>query len=281
MNETFANVIGLLAGPGYGHVLPWNAQLALWDKVVVDLIGLLKLNVHGQELIFNALTCIDPVTNLTELIWIANKSSAHVAMHFENEWLWCYPRPLWCIHDQGPEFMGVDFQRILLLNGIKDVAIIIKNPQANAMCEPMHQTVTNFLCPLLHAPFLQTAQAANDIIDTALATASHASCSMLHHSLNNSPPGALFFIVNMFVDIPLIADLEMICNHHQLLIDENLHWQNLKWQMFDYQVGQQVLLLNLDKHPGKLDTTSTEGPFVIIQVHTSESGLNHACLVTT
>jgi hypothetical protein len=34
----------------------------------------------------------------------------------------------------------VNFQRILMLNGIKDVAIMAKNPQANAVCERM----TNF-----------------------------------------------------------------------------------------------------------------------------------------
>jgi len=84
-----------LAGPGYGHLPPRDAQLAPWDEVAVDLIGPWKLNVHGQDLIFNALTCIDPVTNLMELIQIANKSSAHVAMCFENEWLSHYPCPLW------------------------------------------------------------------------------------------------------------------------------------------------------------------------------------------
>jgi len=95
------------------------------------------------------------------------------------------------------------------LNGIKDVATTIKNPQANAVCERMHQTVTNILRPLLHAHFPQTAQAASDIVDTALATASHASRATLHRSLNNSP-GALVFHRDMFLDIPLIADLEMI-----------------------------------------------------------------------
>ena len=67
----------------------------------------------------------------------------------------------------------------------------------------------------------ETAQAANDIIDTALATASHASRSTLHCSLNSSP-GALVFHCDMFLEIPLIADLEMIRNHCQLLIDDNL-----------------------------------------------------------
>jgi hypothetical protein len=76
---------------------------------------------------------------------------------------------------------------------------MIKNPQANAVCEQMHQTVTNILRPLLHAHFPPTAQAANDVIDTALATASYASRALLHCSLNISP-GALVFHRNMLLN---------------------------------------------------------------------------------
>ena len=106
---------------------------------------------------FLAFTCIDLVTNLSELAWINDCSSAHVAMHFENEWISCYPCPLCCIHDQAGEFTGADFRCILMLNGIKDVPITIKNPHANAVCEHMHQTVTIILHPLLYAHFPITA----------------------------------------------------------------------------------------------------------------------------
>ena len=76
----------------------------------------------------------------------------------------------------GTEFTGCDFQCILMVNGIKDVATSNKNPQANAVCGCMHQTITNILCPLLHTHVPQNDQAANDVINTALATASYASC---------------------------------------------------------------------------------------------------------
>ena len=61
-----------LAGPGYGQLPPHEAPLAPWDEVAVDLIGPWKIEIQGQEFIFNALICIDPVTNLSELIQIAN-----------------------------------------------------------------------------------------------------------------------------------------------------------------------------------------------------------------
>ena len=257
-----------LAGPGYGKLPPREANLAPWDEVAVDLIGIWKIEINGQQLEFNALTCIDPVTNLTELIRINNRTSAHVAMKFENEWLSRYPRPLRCVHDQGPEFKGAEFQHMLFLNGIKPVATSIKNPQSNAVCERMHQTVTNILRPLLHAHLPATPQAANDIIDTALATALYASRASLHRTLHISP-GALVFHHDMLLNIPLIADLALIRDHRQVLIDENLRQQNMKRRSYDYQVGQQVLLLNPKEHPGKLEPRATKGPFTIVQVHTN------------
>ena len=76
----------------------------------------------------------------------------------------------------------MDFQCILFLNGIKDVTTTNKNPQANTVCEHMHQTIINILHPLLRAHFQQMAQASNDVVDTTLATASYALCASLHHT---------------------------------------------------------------------------------------------------
>jgi RNase H-like domain found in reverse transcriptase/Integrase zinc binding domain len=55
-------------GQGYGHLPPRTVTLAPWNEVAVDLIGPWKLEVNDQHLEFNALTCIDPVTNLVELV---------------------------------------------------------------------------------------------------------------------------------------------------------------------------------------------------------------------
>ena len=48
-------------------------------------IGTWKINVQGTELIFRALTCIDPVTNLVEIIRINSKSSSHVSEQERSE----------------------------------------------------------------------------------------------------------------------------------------------------------------------------------------------------
>ncbi len=118
---------------------PREATLVVpWYKVAVDLIGPWTLLVHGQEIEFYALTCIDPVSNLVEVQRIENKSAAHVAMIFKNLWVARYPKPERCVHDNGGKFIGAGFLWVLALNGIKDVPSTIKNPQSNSICEQMH-----------------------------------------------------------------------------------------------------------------------------------------------
>ena len=129
----------------YGHLPPRVAGIFPWRTVAVDLIGPWKIKVNGVPLEYNALTCIDPVTNLTEIIRIRNKTSKHVADQFANCWLSRYPRPIQCIHDNGGEFIGHEFQMLLDQAGIKSKPTTVKNPQANSICERMHKTVADML----------------------------------------------------------------------------------------------------------------------------------------
>jgi hypothetical protein len=68
----------------------------------------------------------------------------------------------------------------------------------------------------------------------------------------------------MILDIPLLANLHDIQQRRQLIIDDRLRRANLKRRSFDYQVGQQVLLLA--DNPDKLQDRAS-GPFPITQVH--------------
>jgi transposase InsO family protein len=85
------------------------------------------------------------VTDLVKLARMQNKTAAHAGMMFENNWLARCPRPMRCVHDNGGEFVGANFQRMLGLNGVKDALTSVKNPQSNATCERMHQTAANVL----------------------------------------------------------------------------------------------------------------------------------------
>ena len=99
---------------------------------------------------FHALTVIDTVTNYCEIIRLRNKTAEHVALQFENNWLARYPRPNEVIMDPGSEFKGA-FREMLARHGITPYVTSVKNPQANAVCERLHQTIADILRSLVHA----------------------------------------------------------------------------------------------------------------------------------
>jgi len=139
---------------------------------------------------------------------------------------------------------------MLQLNYIKDVPTTSENPQANAICEPMHQTVGNILRTLIHAHRPQNHQTAQELVDTALATAMHALRSSVNRSLQMTP-GAVVFQRDMLLNIPLIADLHEIRERRQLIIDENLRKANAKRISHDHNVNELVMLI--PKDTAKLD----------------------------
>ena len=208
---------------------------------------------------------IDTVTNLVELVRLENKSSAHVALQFENTWLSRYPRPLHCIYDQGGEFTGYQFQNLLARHSIQRHAISAKNPQANSICERMHQTVGNMLRAMISLNPPDGVDSAKALVDTALANCLFATRSAIHGSLKASP-GSLAFGWNMVLDIPIIADWQLIQQHCQQLIDSRLIAANRKRFSYDYHIGDEVLKLTFK--PDKLSTRAN-GPYRIETVHTN------------
>jgi transposase InsO family protein len=208
-------------GKGYGHLPPRDPQVVPWQEVAVDLIGPWTIAVNGQNLSFRALTIIDTVTNYLEVVCIQNATAQHVGHQFTQTWLSRYPRPDRVIFDQGGEFIEHDFQQVLILHGIKDVPTSVKNPQANAICECMHQTIGNALRTLLHAHPPQNAEEAANLVDTALNTASYAARTAIHGTMKASP-GAIIFQRDMLLNIPIIADFELLRDRREALINEQL-----------------------------------------------------------
>jgi hypothetical protein len=180
------------AGHGYGLLPKQEVRIAPWEEVAMDLIGPWKVKVNGQQVEFNALTCIDTASNLVKLIRVDNKTAKHIHDKFMQSWLCQYPCPVQCLHDRGGEFIGQNFQWLLKIFSIKDVCSTSKNLQSNAICERMHQTVTNVLRTLMHTNPPQNMTQARGIIDDALATAVHAMQTTVATTLG-STLGALAF----------------------------------------------------------------------------------------
>ncbi|CAJ1960600.1 unnamed protein product [Cylindrotheca closterium] len=249
----------------YGQLPERHADLVPWFSVAVDLIGPWKIDVNGRELEFNALTCIDPVTNLTELAFIENKTATHVASVFEMLWLSRYPRPYKCIHDQGGEFIGEAFQAKLATWGIHDGGTTSKNATANAICERMHLTVANILRTRYNnaAPNFQVAV---EEVKRALAACNHAMRCAVSTALMNNTPGETVFHRDMLLNIPVIVDLLSMQQKRQYKINENLRRQNAKQKEFDYRIGGEVLIKNTD---GRNLDPKYRGPYPITNVYTN------------
>jgi hypothetical protein len=244
---------------------PREAAAVPWNSISVNLIGPWTLQVGQNTETFHALTIIDNVTNLVELVRIDNKSLQHVANKLEQSWLHRYPIPTSCIYDQGKEFVGWPFTQRLQQYGITGRPTTVKNPQANAICERMHQTVGNTLRVIsrLHPPnALPQAQAA---VDEALSNCVLALRTSFSSAIN-AAPGSVTFSREMIFAVPLVADWLLIQQRRQQLIDQRLISANNKRYSYDYQPGQEVL--KLAYKPKKLDQRAT-GPYTIESVHTN------------
>jgi hypothetical protein len=191
------------------------------------------------------------------------KRSQTVARKFAQCWLTRYPWPQHCVHDPGTGFTGPEFQTLLQNCHIRDVCTTAKNPQSNAVCERMHQTVGNVLKMLLHGNPPQNMANAAQYVDKALSIAMHAMQAGVHSTLGSSP-GSLVFNRDMFLNIPLIADWHAITQRREHLIQKNLMRENQKRRGHDY--APQQLVLEKKGKPKKL-VKRTSGPYKIVQVH--------------
>jgi hypothetical protein len=129
----------------------------------------------------------------------------------------------------------------------------------------MHQTIENCLRTLLHGQPPQNVQDILQHVDNALATAAHSARCAVHRTLKISP-GALIFQRDMFLEIPVIADLELLRTQRQAAIDTRTIQNNQKRISHDYQPGEHVLVRL--QNPATLDAP-TEGPFLIVRAYTN------------
>ena len=209
---------------------------------------------------FNALNCIDPVTNLTEAILINNKTSKNISEQFQNSCLSQYPRPVYCIHDRGGELIGEPFQTKLTDFGVKAKPTTAKNPTANAICERMHHAVGDILRSIKAK--IADKDEAEQAMDNALYTCMHVLRCAVNHTMQTSP-GALVFRREMLMDVHLIADLDTIRGRRQKFINDNLIRLNKKRADHNCSVNDRVLLRVAD--PVKMEDKFTE-PYRIARV---------------
>ena len=100
-------------------------------------------------------------------------------------------------------------------------------------------------------------------MDVALQNAAYACRACVHTTLGQSP-GAIVFQRDMLLNIPLVADLQMMQQHRQAVVDRNLLAANARRVDHDWRIGDQVYLVADD---GAKLAPKLTGPYDIVLVH--------------
>jgi transposase InsO family protein len=246
----------------YGWLPPKEAEATPWDKMCIDLIGPYTIRRKGKtDLICKCVTMIDPATGWFEIHQYNDKKSITVANIAEQEWFSRYPWPTQITYDRGSEFIGKDFQMMIKNDyGIKGKPITVRNPQANAIVERVHQVIGNII---------RTFELENNYLDEddpwkgILSATAFAIRSTFHTSLK-STPGQLVFGRDMIFNIQHIANWEYIKQRKQKIINLNNQRENSKRVQHVYKVGDKVLL---NRGTENKYESPYQGPFEITQVN--------------
>jgi transposase InsO family protein len=246
----------------YGLLPPKEAEVIPWDKLCVDLIGPYKIRRKAKEtLICRCVTMIDPATGWFEIQQYDDKQSITVANIVEQEWFSRYPWPTQITFDRGSEFMGQDFQDMIKNDyGIKTKPITVRNPQANAIVERVHQVIGNIVRTFeLESNYLDEQDPWKGILSaTAFAIRS------TFHTTLRSTPGQLVFGRDMILNIKHEANWEYIKERKQQIIEKNNQAENAKRRPHVYKEGDQVLLKRGTENKYEVPYT---GPYTVLKLN--------------
>eukprot|EP00804_Cyclotella_cryptica_P005998 CCRYP_000245-RA/>CCRYP_000245-RA protein AED:0.34 eAED:0.60 QI:0/-1/0/1/-1/1/1/0/286 len=192
-----------------------------------------------------------------------DKTSATVGNLINRTCFSRYPHSQYIIYDNGSEFK-LHFETLCDSHGLKRKPTSIRNPQANAILEWVHQTIMAMLCTanLDMADTIGKSDVADFLTNAACAV-----CSTYHTVLKTSP-GAAIFGRDMLFDVPYIADWTKIGEYRQKQTDKNTRWENASHIDWDYQPDDKVLLLK-DGILRKTESRYESDPWTITSVNTN------------
>ena len=148
--------------PKEGKLTPPDVPSIPWLEAHVNLIGPWELKSQGVAAKFQAMTIIDPVTNLVKIMQVTSTKSAKNACTFQNTWLSQCPKLDKVATDNGPEFSGNEWEFMLMDWGIckgrisSHTPTATHTPTANTVIESSHQVIGQILCTILHGTAVRT-----------------------------------------------------------------------------------------------------------------------------
>jgi hypothetical protein len=147
---------------------------------------------------------------------IFDKTSECIARLVNKMRLSRYPRCCYIIYGNGSEFK-LNVEYLCITYGIKCKPTMVKNSQANAILECLHQV----LAQMLHTAELDMAETVtHDDVNVFLGSAAWA-IRFTYHTVLKASPGLAIFGCDMLFDIPFIADWNKIGDYRQRQTDLN------------------------------------------------------------
>jgi hypothetical protein len=257
----------------YGKIpLPLHNKLLPWEEVHVDLIGPWDVRynstaIPGKTTVekIQALTIMDKATGWPEFVAIKNKTSYHIALLFDSEWLCRYPRPSKVVYDNGTEFTGYEFQELLQSYGIKAVSTTVRNPRSNGVIERVHLTMGDMLRTMTFSgsDWFQDMQRALDSVAWAIRTT-------VNPNIKYSPCH-LAFSQDMIFRQAIQIDWDNIHSNRLKLLEASNAKENKSRLIQPYTPGDKILIvLDPDERRSQPKLNKpTKGPFTITKVHSN------------
>ena len=225
----------------------WSIRYTLKSKdgSVIDFVALTMIDPASSWFAIVELPLVQRLKTITvdgrELLAseeIFDKSSDCIARLVNKFWLSRYPRCRYLVYDNGSEFK-LNFEYLCDSYGIKRKPTTIKNPQANAILEHVHQVIGQ----MLRTAEIDMADSVTpDNVNVFLDNAAWAICS-IYHTVLKASPGVAIFGWDMLFDIPFIADWNKIEYYRQHQTDLSTACENKKCVDYDNKVGDRVLVV--------------------------------------
>jgi hypothetical protein len=271
----------------YGKLPPKEIeQMTPWHTVHIDLIGPYNIKtkqhapggeINDVELQLTCMTFIDPATGWFEITQVPvfniedvnnnnveyiNKTSARISQLFNNTWLSRYPRPHKVIFDNGSEFKR-DFAPLLQDFDVRPVCTTVKNPQANAPVERVHQVIRNMMVTK------DLSERVLDYIDPWGATLSSIAWAIRasYHNTLQATPAQLVFGRDMIFNIATVVDWHALHNRKQTQVLRDNIRENDKRIEHEYNVGDFVYVVRDKDDVARKMTAPKTGPYAVTDVY--------------
>jgi RNase H-like domain found in reverse transcriptase/Reverse transcriptase (RNA-dependent DNA polymerase)/Integrase zinc binding domain len=248
----------------YGKLPEKEAEINPWEKLCVDMIGPYTIKRRGSTpLTLWCVTMIDPSTGWFEMKQVKDKEAFTVATVVEQTWLNRYPWPVQLIFDKGTEFMAEFAEMVQNDYGIKRKGTTVRNPQANAILERIHQTLGNIIrtFDIYNNEGLDPEDPWSGILGAAMFA-----IRATFHTTLQATPAQLVFGRDAILNSKFEADWNFIKANKQRLIHINNQKENKSRISHQYNINDEILCESKPTK-SKFGPALWEGPFRIVKVN--------------